>query len=88
MLNNYKKEDDKYDVEVFESLGEIKDSLVGGANNKYLNEIAGLFLIIDFDDESMRFNFWYHEDKYSKDQIEEYIQIYKSNLDNIIFKTK
>lgn len=84
MLNNYRQEKNNCLTEVVESLGEIKRGYLSGINNYILNEIAGLFLIIDFYDSGIRFNFWYHEDRFSNSQIRKWISEYESILNKLI----
>ena len=80
MLNNYKQEKNNKLIEVVESLGEIDRGYLSGINNDLLNEIAGLFLIIDFYKNGIRFNFWYHKDRFSESQIRGWIIKYKAIL--------
>lgn len=84
MLNNYRQEKNNYLTEVVESLGEINRGYLSGMNNYILNEIAGLFLIIDFHDSEIRFNFWYHEERFSDVQVRTWISEYKTILKKVI----
>lgn len=84
MLNNYRQGKDNQLTEVVESLGEINRGYLSGINNDLLNEIAGLFLIVDFHENGIRFNFWYHKDRFSESQIIKWISEYKSVLKKLI----
>lgn len=87
MLNNYKKESDILEpkVEVLESLGPINGRPeFNDLSPKTLNEIAGLFLIIDFFEQELRFNFWYHEERFSRQQILKWVEKYQKYLKIII----
>ncbi|MBU6214358.1 SDR family NAD(P)-dependent oxidoreductase [Patescibacteria group bacterium] len=81
MLNNYSREADTQPrVEVFESLGPILEDGLSGISPKKINEIAGLFLIVDYYEGEMRFNFWYHSHRFFKKQVQEWADRYSDLL--------
>lgn len=50
---------------------------LGGLSPSRLNEIAGLFLIIDYYKGELRFNYWYHEHRFTLDQVREWVNQYE-----------
>jgi len=88
MLNNYPREaDTQPKVEVLESLGPIIKSGLPDLSSQTLNEIAGLFLIIDYFEGEMRFNFWYHKHRFPirdvKKWADEYFDLLDKNLKSL-----
>ncbi len=87
MLNNYPNEANTLPkVEVLESLGPITIPDLPNFTPKKLNEIAGLFLIIDYYQGEMRFNFWYHIHRFNKEQVKKWSHKYLNILEKIIKK--
>lgn len=81
MLNNYPRESNTHPrVEVLESLGPITKEGLPDLTSKRLNEIAGLFLIIDYFNKEMRFNFWYHLHRFIETQVQNWAERYLDHL--------
>ena len=81
MLNNYPRESNiQPRVEVLESLGPIIKEELSDLTSKRLNEIAGLFLIIDYFNKEMRFNFWYHLHRFTETQVQNWAKRYLDHL--------
>lgn len=89
MFNNYPREANiKPKVKVLESLGPIIEEGLPNLTSETLNEIAGLFLIIDYFKKEMRFNFWYHLHRFPKEQVQDwaqrYLDILKENIRKLL----
>ncbi|MEU5396088.1 SDR family NAD(P)-dependent oxidoreductase [Streptomyces tibetensis] len=82
MLNNYQREeqDGELHVEVLECLGPMSDPELAGLDVSTLVEIAGLFLIVDVWEDKPRFNFWYHQHRFSAQQVAEWAEQYLDRL--------
>ena len=81
MLNNYPRESNiQPRVEVLESLGPVIKEELSDLTSKRLNEIAGLFLIVDFFNKKMRFNFWYHLHRFTETQVQNWAERYLYHL--------
>jgi len=77
MLNNYPRESNiQPRVEVLESLGSIMKEELPDLTSETLNEIAGLFLIIDYYNGEMRFNFWYQSHRFTEIQVQNWAKRY------------
>ena len=85
MLNNYPKETvTEPKVEVIESLGPVLKPGLSTLTTNKLNEIAGLFLVIDFYEGGVRFNFWYHIHRFTENQVIDWATRYLKLLESII----
>ncbi len=86
MLNNYQKEDspNEFNVRVIESLGPTNGSDLPNFTPHKLNEIAGLFLVIDQIDSGTRFNFWYHISRFPEKEVSNWANRYLEILKEII----
>lgn len=81
MLNNYPRESNSQPrVEVLESLGPIVRPGLPDLSPQALNEIAGLFMIVDYYEGEMRFNFWYHKHRFRLSQIKIWAEKYLESL--------
>lgn len=84
-MNNYPKEDARGSrVRVLESLGPLDGSVLSGLDTGSLNEMVGLFLIIDFHEGEVRCNFWYHEHRFTLPQVvrwaEKYVEMLRESV--------
>ena len=70
-FTNYRRQEkaEELRVDVLEILGPIRDAEFAGANNETLRRVPGLHLVADFEDEEIRFNFWYHAHRFSQDLV-------------------
>ncbi|MER7518594.1 SDR family NAD(P)-dependent oxidoreductase [Streptomyces sp. NPDC126499] len=82
MFNNYQREErsEELRVEVLECLAPLSDPELSGLDAPTLLEIAGLFLIIDIWQDEPRFNFWYHQHRFSREQVAEWAGQYLDEL--------
>jgi hypothetical protein len=86
MFNNYTRESRQIEprAEVLECLAPLADPQLARLDAPTLAEIAGLFLIIDIWDEEPRFNFWYHQHRFSKDQTSAWARSYLALLRDML----
>ncbi len=82
MFNNYRREKQMVDqeAEVLESLGPVTLGLASHVDNPFLQEIAGLFLIIDLNSGEPRFNFWHHLHRFPVDVVNLWAERYLATL--------
>ncbi|MFF3941726.1 SDR family NAD(P)-dependent oxidoreductase [Streptomyces phaeofaciens] len=82
MFNNYQREErsEELRVEVLECLAPLSEQELTGLDAPTLMEIAGLFLIIDIWQDEPRFNFWYHEHRFSHEQVAGWADAYLAEL--------
>lgn len=86
MFNNYPRETTGLEVkgEVLECLAPIKDPELIELDAEWLNEIAGLFLIIDLWNGEPRFNFWYHLHRFTVEQVSDWASRYIVRLRRVL----
>ncbi|MGW9119937.1 SDR family NAD(P)-dependent oxidoreductase [Streptomyces sp. NPDC055663] len=82
MFNNYTREEisDDVRVEVLECLAPLSEQELTGLDAPKLVEIAGLFLIIDIWQDEPRFNFWYHQHRFTEQQVAGWADEYVAEL--------
>ncbi|MFF5780759.1 SDR family NAD(P)-dependent oxidoreductase [Streptomyces virginiae] len=82
MFNNYQREETSAElrVEVLECLAPLSEGELTGLDAPTLVEIAGLFLIIDIWQDEPRFNFWYHQHRFTREQVADWADRYVAEL--------
>lgn len=83
-FTNYKTKKTHSRVRTLEILGPLSEKEFVAINTSELKRIPGLHLVINIDDNNMFFNFWYHEHRFNKLQVQTWGEKYISMLKNIL----
>lgn len=69
MLNNYRQVEAGGGLEVLECLAPVDGEVLTALSTPVLPEIAGLFLIIDENRDTIRLNFWHHIHRFDRSMV-------------------
>lgn len=85
-FTNYRITKTDAKVRTLEILGPLSEKEFVGINTSELKRIPGLHLVINTSDNNMLFNFWYHEHRFKKSQVQSWGEKYIDILESVIKK--
>jgi hypothetical protein len=53
-----------------EILGPVSEGLLSGANVEDMRRVPGLHLVVEINGDDLRFNFWFHTQRFSTAEVE------------------
>ncbi|MBT2340710.1 MULTISPECIES: type I polyketide synthase [Pseudomonas] len=71
-------------IEGVEILGPIGEGVLSGANVEDMRRVPGLHLVVEIDGHDLRFNFWYHGQRFSRDEVKRWSQLMMRNLNMLL----
>lgn len=69
---------------VVEILGPVDDPQLAGLAPRELRRVPGLHLVVDSDDDGLRFNFWYHFERFSEPTVQSWGERFAQLLDETL----
>lgn len=84
---NYRQSDatpGKVWIEGVEILGPIGEGILSGANVEDMRRVPGLHLVVEIDGHDLRFNFWYHAQRFTNDEVKRWSELMMGNLSDLL----
>lgn len=74
----------KVRIEGVEILGPVSSGLLSGANVEDMRRIPGLHLVVEINGDDLRFNYWFHSQRFSLEQVQDWGQLMTQHLQQLL----